>query len=302
MQSLAIYFTRSSQLLIFFTENTTSRLNLPESFFTDRCGEWLTAVLTEASTHKMFTFTAAGLRVQQLALMLKTQTCDSLSLSKFLCTIVNTNIAKFPANSAKDCMWGDFHNISCGMEYRAWWNKTTSTLEPPNTQANTMLSQFVLRNVMKMALAAAHARKDKQQLKPVEVSEIRESEQQALRYVAGYIPYALTRHFKKFNKNTAAVVFVTVLESWGQKTKGITASSFLHFTQEWVNLVDRGGLIKVHDDVFLFFQRCEQITRNYLNIEFVKSNSDINFKEVIMNALFKFCMRQMGYNNTFSLQ
>ena len=184
--------------------------------------------------------------------MLKTQACDSLSLSKFLCTIVNTNIAKFPANSAKDCMWGDFHNISCGMEYRAWWNKTTSTLEPPNTQANTMLSQFVLRNVMKMALAAAHARKDKQQLKPVEVSEIRESEQQALRYVAGYIPYALTRHFKKFNKNTAAVVFVTVLESWGQKTKGITASSFLQFTQEWVNLVDRGGLIKVHD-VFLFF-------------------------------------------------
>ena len=158
-------------------------------------------------------------------------------------------------------------------------------LEPPNTQANTMLSQFVLRNVMKMALAAAHARKDKQQLKPVEVSEIRESEQQALRYVAGYIPYALTRHLKKFNKNTAAVVFVTVLESWGQKTKGITASSFLHFTHEWVNLVDRGGLIKVHHDVFLFFQRCEQITRNYLNIGFVKSNSDINFKEVIMNAL-----------------
>ena len=231
MQSFAIYFTRSSQLLIFFAENTTSRLNLPESFFTDRCGEWLTAVLTEASTQKMFTFTAAGLRVQQLALMLKTQTCDSLSLSKFLCTIFNTNIAKFPANSAKDCMWGDFHNISCGMEYRAWWSKT-------NTQANTMLSQIVFRNVMKMALAAAHARKDKQQLKPVEVSKIRESEQQALRYVAGYIPYALTRHFKKFNKNTAAVVFVTVLKSWGQKTKGITASSFLHFTQEWVNLVD----------------------------------------------------------------
>ena len=101
-----------------------------------------------------------------------------------------------------------------------------------------------------------------------------EEEQQVMRYVAGYIIYSLISKYKKIcrtNSNQcvlAAMEFLCSLKSNGDSL--IKCESFLDYTRKWTELVNRGGLIEVNDNLFIFVRRTEICVQKILNLELLK--------------------------------
>ena len=70
------------------------------------------------------------------------------------------------------------------------------------------------------------------------------SEANALRYAAGYVPFALKKKLKHRPE------FVTCLEQLEVKGEG---ESYLAYTTEWIDSVNRGKLFRINDETFYFF-------------------------------------------------
>ena len=76
----------------------------------------------------------------------------------------------------------------------------------------------------------------------------------AQRYAAGYVPRAVA---KKLSKHQAAEVYVQDL---------LQDSSSKQESDEWLDLVDRGGLWRVNDTTLMLFQAMEVEVRLYVQI------------------------------------
>ena len=99
-----------------------------------------------------------------------------------------------------------------------------------------------------------------------------EDEQQVMRYIAGNIIYSLTGKYKKIcrtNSNQcvlAAMELLCSLKSNGESS----LTAFLDYTRKWTELVKRGGLIEVNDNLFIFIRRTEIYALKILNLELLK--------------------------------
>ena len=89
---------------------------------------------------------------------------------------------------------------------------------------------------------------------------ITKDEENILRYVCGFIGMKLRQKFLKIAGEKPAQ-FVECLDK--MYNEGPT-TTFLEYTQEWVQRVNRGGLFVVSDEAYRFFLSLEQATRNKL--------------------------------------
>ena len=78
----------------------------------------------------------------------------------------------------------------------------------------------------------------------VEVPPLSENEANVLRYAAGYVPFVLK---KKLSNRPEFIKFLSTLAVEGEQ------SDYLGYTRRWVDLVDRGGLFRVNDQLYTFF-------------------------------------------------
>ena len=83
-------------------------------------------------------------------------------------------------------------------------------------------------------------------------------EQNALRYVAGYIVFKLPKKVLFKNEREQMEVVVNNMK------EGSSKQTRLNYTKEWVEAQSRGGLCMVNDKTFLFFQKLEGIIRSEL--------------------------------------
>ena len=88
-----------------------------------------------------------------------------------------------------------------------------------------------------------------------EIPLITQDEANALRYAAGYVPFALK---KQFSKMPEIVAFLSSLGKEGVK------SSFLEYTKEWEKHVNWGGVFQVSDEVFCLFVEIEMKLKRHL--------------------------------------
>ena len=77
---------------------------------------------------------------------------------------------------------------------------------------------------------------------------------------------------------SAAVEFLNSVGSDG--VSDIKAQNFLDFARKWTDIVNRGGLIKINDDMFIFVRRVENVVRRVLNIGMLKSYDEGRFEGV----------------------
>ena len=116
-------------------------------------------------------------------------------------------------------------------------------------------------------------------------------EQQIIYYVAGYNVFTLRKKYVKIEnggKNqvaSAAVEFLDSLRITGDTS--IKAYSFLDFTKKLIDLVNRGGLIKVNDGMFIFVRNVENVVRKVLNIGLLKMYPGKNLRD--QSSPFEFC-------------
>ena len=85
-------------------------------------------------------------------------------------------------------------------------------------------------------------------------------EENALRYVSGYVALKLMRKYEKEEGNKA-MQFMECLSNMAVEGE---ESSFYNYTKEWIALTDRGGLFHINDGAYQFFKAIELETRRIL--------------------------------------
>ena len=85
-------------------------------------------------------------------------------------------------------------------------------------------------------------------------------EENALRYVSGYVALKLMRKYQK-DDSEKAIQFVECLSNMAVVGD---ESSFYNYTKEWIGLVDRGRLFNINNCAYTFFKSVELETRRIL--------------------------------------
>ena len=100
-----------------------------------------------------------------------------------------------------------------------------------------------------------------------ESTKLDESEEQTLRYVAGFVLYKLFGLVKHKEKPEGKVM-EQVLSVWGAKGKfqEHNPMSLFDYMHAWAEKVNRGGLYDVSDQIYLFICTVELVVRRVLTI------------------------------------
>ena len=112
---------------------------------------------------------------------------------------------------------------------------------------------------------------------PLQVQPLKAEEEQALQYVAGYIPMKLKKKYAKQPDNVRALKYIECPHAMNEE-KGDDVE-FLQYTKLWVEQVNRGGLFQVNDDTYLFFRAMELASRCVLSVECVSFRPAIKIQE-----------------------
>ena len=100
-------------------------------------------------------------------------------------------------------------------------------------------------------------------------------EEKTLRYVSGYIPYSLLQKYLKLKDGVTSEAILSVIEFWCVDPAS-SSKTFLQYTEEWTNKINRGGLINVTDEFYIFIRHVEMSARNILNTNLMKNNGGEN--------------------------
>ncbi|XP_038062542.1 uncharacterized protein LOC119733034 [Patiria miniata] len=113
--------------------------------------------------------------------------------------------------------------------------------------------------------------------------KISKEEEQVLRYVAGYIPFALYKRFK-MHKNKVAEMYCKLLSSWKVPSSSNT-KTFLDYTHEWIKLQNRGGLFTISDELYIFFRTIENESRTLLTKANLDQFPGVNVKSSLFDKI-----------------
>ncbi|XP_033118440.1 uncharacterized protein LOC117118058 [Anneissia japonica] len=115
----------------------------------------------------------------------------------------------------------------------------------------------IISELYKIVLPLKHSSKPKENAE--HACTLTKAEEQIVRYVAGYIPFALIKRYKK-HSNSVSKAYLQVLQCLK-----IDAENEEDFTQKWISMQDRGGLFKVNDKAYELFSMMEKITKGCLH-------------------------------------
>ena len=148
-------------------------------------------------------------------------------------------------------MWSNYHKLICSSSFRDNWIGVLG-------QSCPTLSQFLSRKMfddLVLLLLPLSSKETTTAIQP----ELTASEENALRYAAGYVVHAVQNKVKK-RKDPMREAMLYGLSDMSQ-SDGICDSS-----ETWLNTVDRGGLTHINHTTFKMFHAVEMELRQHLTI------------------------------------
>ena len=106
-------------------------------------------------------------------------------------------------------------------------------------------------------------------------------EQNIVNYVAGFIAHSTKKFYNR--KGCEGEQFIQAINKW---STGKKAKCF-EFKSKWVDLRNRGGLVNVNDNCFLFFRAIEYSVRDVFNPVTLNNYAGENLKEIIKERIYK---------------
>ncbi|CAG2238723.1 unnamed protein product [Mytilus edulis] len=155
-----------------------------------------------------------------------------------------------------------FHKIRSAPSMILKMKELFKVLEVPNGAMTMFILQFLLPKLFQVLIKKRT--KEMPTAEPEKVFKLDRTEEQVLRYTAGYVCRKLSRHFKRYPRNDTAKVCAEIVDSF-HKSSITRTYNFLSYTKQWIDLINRGGVYEINDDVFIFFRRMELVVRQYLN-------------------------------------
>ena len=74
------------------------------------------------------------------------------------------------------------------------------------------------------------------------------------------------------------IITATIIEH----DTNLSSKTFLDFTRKWIELNNRGGLIVVNDNMYIFIRLLEKIVKKTLTLQFLKQYSNEDVRDVLM--------------------
>lgn len=200
--------------------------------------------------------------------------CESLSTFKSL-----------QPQHARERALSEFHAARM-ITLPAMWKKLLTDVNC--TTLSVMQQQSVNREVFNTYFVKEYG--SSRDLEPRNRTSLSAEEDNAIRYVSGYVATKLIRKYSRIDSEKAAQ-FIECLTSMG---KIVHDTASLKFTSEWIRSIDRGGLLHVNDSAFQFFRAIEiriqwSLPQHLIN---TTSNKDSLIKAVMddEDIQFHWCM------------
>ena len=160
--------------------------------------------------------------------------------------------------------WTDFHVLRTSAEFTQHWK---DYLEVAGVESKAVFIQTITLEVFEQLLSDTYIARTAQDETEVQFTY---EEENAIRYMAGFV-------VRKVQKKLDAKDVEMLIES---DEAAITDSS----SAEWVNMIDRGGLVHVTDACYQLFLSIEQAIRQELQLSKI-SSMDENFRKHLDNML-----------------
>ena len=203
-------------------------------------------------------------------------------LSDKFYNLLNT---QFLPTSMKEKIMRSFHALCTEEEYvKEWDNIILSVgLIPSNTSYS--LFNYVMPEVLNKVLKLRNSK-----ILPLKKDlnvELDQSEEETLRYVAGYVLLSLKRSLKSMNKSDAKVI-LEMLNTWGSKDLDHIVDekeSVEDYSKRWIETISRGGLLFVCDEFYGLIKAIELEVRLVLNKNILVNYCGQNIRSVILQKL-----------------
>lgn len=115
--------------------------------------------------------------------------------------------------------------------------------------------------------------------------ELDSEEEETIRYVCGYIIFLLKSNIKD-KRTIEGKALVDLLSIWGSKTDAKSECSNLNeYASEWVDRINRGGLILVTDLWYMFIREIESQARKKINKDLLVTYCGENLSSVVFEKL-----------------
>ena len=182
-----------------------------------------------------------------------------------------------------------FHVVSVSNEMFAYFSEFLSTIDVHSKyeQAVTLLLQFLLNKclfeILKMHNKLAElGTGDSLTAKELKITQV---EEKIIRYVAGYIPYSISKKLSSMKETPQRKIMLDIMKTWNKADLPKDDLNILQYTNEWVDKVNRGGLFLVTDNVYRFIVRVEIVARTILNTKLIATYAGEDLREIIIEKL-----------------
>lgn len=158
----------------------------------------------------------------------------------------------------KHSLWSDYHSFISSSEFLVRWTDFLhgTLFEEPCA----ILFQSVTQKILDKFIKEQFPLPNNQPLSIDAVNELSYIEENALRYVSGYIIFSAIKKVKRSNfSNKEDLLFV--LEEMHDESEGS-----MDYSSDWTKLINRGGLIQVKANTYRFFYSIEIELRKFMSI------------------------------------
>ena len=177
---------------------------------------------------------------------------------------------KLPS-AAKASIWAIFHQIRGNEQIAGKWRSFIATIPSSSgVQESALCLQLIFDRMLKGLISSkaeactAPPTTAASGGRPIDMME-----SNTIRYMAGYIAVKLLKKFKKKAKHPGLQMkrrlFVGVLQGMKADNQPGQPDSPLEYTEQWTQLIDRGGLYHISDDVFKLVEGIEIAVRRHMN-------------------------------------
>ncbi len=168
-----------------------------------------------------------------------------------------------------------YHSTRISTPFMLSW-KELVTATTGTTDNIELLCQHKTDIIFKNLLSPSLTTSQSNSALPPQLVDINYLEENALRYISGYIISKLKKQVSKSKHTLKKYILIGLDDFIEERSEGPSSN--------WTTLVDRGGLCKATEDAYTIFYEVEVVMRRFLRIEELTS-MDSNFKEIVLRNM-----------------
>ena len=207
------------------------------------------------------TTTALNTAIQLMEWMSKTDRQEELNV--FAVEVMTRLRSCLPRSSAtlrkagREAMWRSYHHLRTSPSFRSLWREFVS--KAVAVEPHPLLYQHVTSLAFQTLLEETYQSSNAQQ---AVVEALTYEESNALRYVAGYVCHKLRKKIRASTHEMRGKLLLCLMDLCDEDEE-VSSSA------DWVHAVDRGGLVRVSESVYLLFERIKLLVRSVFNTDMV---------------------------------